>query len=37
MQTDHEDKEHPKHCTENLFNAQTESSSGMMNMISGCS
>jgi predicted Zn-dependent protease/preprotein translocase subunit SecG len=37
MQTDHEDKEHPKHCTEKtcLMFWQTESSSGMMNMISG--
>ena len=37
MQNDHEDKEHPKHCIEKtcLMFWQTESSSGMMNMLSG--
>jgi len=37
MQTDHEDKDHPKHCITQtcLMFWQAESSSGMMNMLSG--
>ena len=37
MQTDHEDKAHPKHCIEQtcLMFWQAESGSGMSNMISG--